>query len=265
LSAARGIDNVWTRALALAEVAARLPAEGQPSVLGEALTTARGIDDAEVRAEALAEVAARLPADKALLVARGIDDAEARSQALAEVVARLPADEALLVERGGIAIMQRRAPRRWEELQLYSDTGQVTHYLLERLRILAMGSRRDCISELVTLLPLINALGGEATISSLALSIISVGIWWPSLSTSNHAVHNSRISQIDRDFRFPVERNDLRMDSKSIDYIYLTIGAGSLLRTVIGLVGTSTDNGLFTACSTVELVWRLRCGSQKRR
>ena len=55
--AARGIDDAGWRAEALAAVAERLPAEEQPSVLGEALAAARGIDDAGSRAEALAAVA----------------------------------------------------------------------------------------------------------------------------------------------------------------------------------------------------------------
>ena len=38
LAAARGIDDAGWRAKALAEVAERLPAEEQPSVLGEALS-----------------------------------------------------------------------------------------------------------------------------------------------------------------------------------------------------------------------------------
>ena len=66
-------------------MAERLPAEEQPSVLGEALSAARGIDDARSRAEALAAVAERLPAEEALAVARGIDDAEWRAKALAAV------------------------------------------------------------------------------------------------------------------------------------------------------------------------------------
>jgi hypothetical protein len=40
---------------------------------------------------------------------------------------------------------------------------------------------------------------------------------------------------------------------KCIDYVYLTIGALGFFRTVIGIVGDSADNGLFTAYSTVGL------------
>src|SRR5512132_3534768 len=59
------------------------------------LDVARGIDDAWSRAEAVAAVAQRLPAEAALDVARGIDDAERRAWALAAVAERLPAEEAL--------------------------------------------------------------------------------------------------------------------------------------------------------------------------
>ena len=75
LDAARGIDNAWSRARALAEMAPRLPAEEQPSVFGEVLDAARGIDNVWSRARALAEVAPRLPAEEGLAVARGIDNA----------------------------------------------------------------------------------------------------------------------------------------------------------------------------------------------
>jgi hypothetical protein len=69
-------------------VAERLPAEEQRRVLGEALDAARGIEDAWRRAEALAKVAERLPAEEALVIARGIDGWR-RAEALAKVAERL--------------------------------------------------------------------------------------------------------------------------------------------------------------------------------
>ena len=47
MSAARGIDDVASRARALAQVAQRLPTQEQLGVFGEALSAARGISDAD--------------------------------------------------------------------------------------------------------------------------------------------------------------------------------------------------------------------------
>jgi hypothetical protein len=160
LLVARGIDDASSRAQALAEVAPLLPPEVRQSVLDEALSTARSIDSAELRADALAVVAPHLPPEQALLVARGIDDASSRAQVLAAVAPRLGMGQLI-------------------DFSL--------HLWIETVHVLAMHTRSDCVADLAAILPLIDAIGGKATIFSLGRSIISVGLWWPSLPAGSPA------------------------------------------------------------------------------
>jgi len=94
LAAAQAIQDEYTRALALSDVAARLPVDQQPAVLAQALAAAQAIQDESSRAEALSAVAARLPADQtdllaqALAAARAIQDEDSRARALSAVAAQ---------------------------------------------------------------------------------------------------------------------------------------------------------------------------------
>jgi hypothetical protein len=93
LEVARIIDIPLARGRALAEIAGRLPPSTDRSNLAiEAVDAVRVIDDAV----ALVDVAQRLPMEarpavllEALAMARGIEDARSRDQALAEVAPRL--------------------------------------------------------------------------------------------------------------------------------------------------------------------------------
>jgi hypothetical protein len=160
LAVVRGIYNAERRALALAEIAPRLPAEEQSAALGEALAAAHAIDDPERGALALAKIAPQLPAEEqpaalgeALAAARGIDDVARRVQALAAVAQRFTKEQAANFP-----------VRQW----------------LDTVRVLAMRGRGDCVTDLVSILPVIDAIDGEAAIRSLGRSIITVGLWWPS-------------------------------------------------------------------------------------
>ena len=75
LSAARGVDDEWQRACAVA-LAARLLPEGRPGALVEALEMARGIGNAACSSHAPTALAPRLRGDElhqALAIARGIE------------------------------------------------------------------------------------------------------------------------------------------------------------------------------------------------
>jgi len=108
------------------------------------LTAARAIDDKWERAEALARVAQT--------AVRGIDDATSRARALAEVTQQLGATQ-----------MSDLIRQEW----------------METVRVLSMRRRGDCIEGMTTVLPLIDAVGGETVVRSLGQSIVSVGKWWP--------------------------------------------------------------------------------------
>ena len=47
------------------------------------------------------------------------------------------------------------------------------------LRLLATRTRRDLLRDLITLLPLLTALGGAEAVAEIARAIRDVGRWWP--------------------------------------------------------------------------------------
>jgi hypothetical protein len=49
---------------------------------------------------------------------------------------------------------------------------------VETIRVLATRQRNECIRDLIAILPILDAIGGEITMRSFARSIISVGHWW---------------------------------------------------------------------------------------
>jgi hypothetical protein len=160
LPVARAITFPFIRPGALLEVAQRLPPEERASALADALAAARamGAEWTSHRAAVLAEVARQLPAveqspviAEAFAAAQSIVDAGQRAGALAAVAERL----------GGAP-----ATDLWFEPWM----GVV--------RTLAMRSRGECVTEFAALAPFIAAIGGNAAISGLAGSIVSVGRWW---------------------------------------------------------------------------------------
>jgi NB-ARC domain len=217
LSAARGIDNAKLRAEALVTIVPQLTPEEQPSVLSDALNAARavdgafwrsgslaavipvllpenalmvarGIDDARWRAEALAVAAARLPLEtqrgvleEALNTARSIDDAAMRAEALAEVAPHLPPEDALVVARG---IDSGRRTLALRAIAARLKMGQITPQWVETVRALAVHARSDCINDLIAIIPIIEAIGGETALRGVARSIISVGLWWQTRRSS---------------------------------------------------------------------------------
>ena len=102
LAVARGVDDAQARAVALAELAKRLPAGQQPGMLREALSAARGVDDAgrergRWRRSHSGCRQRRRWWSRAASMIRG----HAR-QSLAEVAQRLPADEQPECARRGV-------------------------------------------------------------------------------------------------------------------------------------------------------------------
>ena len=97
LDAARQLQNAYSRAQALNNIAPHLPAELQTKVFDEALNAARQIQDEDSRAQALNTIAPQLPTDlqakvfgEALDAARQIQDEYFLSQALSTIAPNLP-------------------------------------------------------------------------------------------------------------------------------------------------------------------------------
>ncbi|WP_322798399.1 ATP-binding protein [Thermoflexus sp.] len=154
LEAARKIGYKRARAEALAALAPQLSG----GLLREALEAARKIQDESARAWALAALAPRLPEDQraqalreALEAARKIQDEEERARVLAELAPQLAA-----LSPSGL-------------YPLWAET----------LPLLARRTRRDLLSDLRALAPVIHALGGEAALWETFRAIRDVGRWWP--------------------------------------------------------------------------------------
>jgi len=124
-------------------------------VLAEALATAKKIGDEDRRAEVLAALAPRLAEfgypQEALTAAREIRDQPQRAKALAALASHLA-----------------KLPRP----VLYSLWD-------ETLPILARRTRRDLLTDLGALAPVIVALGGAKALAETARAIQDAARWWP--------------------------------------------------------------------------------------
>jgi hypothetical protein len=179
LTLARGIENSAWRDSALLKIAPLLPPE-------QGMAVARTIENAQHRAEALAKIASLLRPEEGL-VARGIDDLRWRDKALAEIVPRLALQAHLSIVEEILSSVRRidenlRAEVLSAVASLPSD-GQFAHAFRrqwsETVRMLAMRTRQNCVADFGKILPMMEAIGGEAAIRSLARSINTVGSWWP--------------------------------------------------------------------------------------
>ena len=179
LTLARGIENSAWRDSALLKIAPLLPPE-------QGMAVARTIENAQHRAEALAKIASLLRPEEGLSVARGIDDLRWRDKALAEIVPRLAPEAHLSIVEILSSVRQIDENLRAEVLSavasLPSD-GQFAHAVRrqwsETVRMLAMRTRQNCVADFAKILPMMEAIGGETAIRSLARSINTVGSWWP--------------------------------------------------------------------------------------
>ncbi len=188
LAAARKIEGEWSRSQALAGLSPYLSEPLKEEALREALAAARKIKYEPSRAKALAELVPRLAElgypDKALAAAREIRDADDRAQALAGLAPHLP--EPLLGEALAAARWIRDKESRAQVLAgLEPHVAQLPSQQLypawqETLSVLAIRStRRDLVSDLRALAPVIAALGGEEAVAETFRAIQDVGRWWP--------------------------------------------------------------------------------------
>jgi hypothetical protein len=159
LTEARAIEREDARAQALAGLAPYLSEPLRVTVLQEALTEARAIEREDAlaeywRARVLSLLAPHLSESllqEALTVAREIESEDARAQALEGLVPHV---------------------KQLPVVRLYS-------LWCETLRRLATRTRRDLLSDIQALVPVIAALGGREALVATAQAIIEVGKWFP--------------------------------------------------------------------------------------
>jgi hypothetical protein len=186
LAAAQTIDHGGDLARAVAAVVPQLPEESKAEIVAQTLVAAQTIEDAETRARALAALAPHLPEGlvaQALTTAQAIDDAESRARVLADLVPQLPVG--LVVEALFAVVTIYDTESRAKALEalalLLAGLQPAELYLRWRqaLRVLARRAREDVLSDLVALVPVIEALGGRDAIEETAQAILDVGRWWP--------------------------------------------------------------------------------------
>ncbi|MBW4597593.1 MAG: hypothetical protein KME46_33015, partial [Brasilonema angustatum HA4187-MV1] len=149
LAAAKQIQNESSRAQALTAIASKLP----PELLPEALAAAKQIQNESSRAQALTAIASKLPPEllpEALAAAKQIQNEGYRAEVLkvlAIPLSKIPTD------------------------QLYS-------YWEKTLDELSLRDRRNLLTDIEKLVPVIFALGNNAAIASISCSIQKVARWW---------------------------------------------------------------------------------------
>jgi hypothetical protein len=173
LAATREIGDPWHRSEALAALAPRLAALGNPT---EALDTARVIEDKRRRNQVLAVLAAP-GIDQALAAARWIGNQGHRSEPPA---APEELDRALVTAR---AIMDHG--RRSEALEALATRlaklplGKLHPLWCASLRISATRTRKGLLTDLRALIPAMSTLGGADALIEVSCGIEEVGRWWP--------------------------------------------------------------------------------------
>jgi len=191
LAHARHVPDAAQRGAALAALSPRLVELGD---VQEALTAAREIEDEDDRSEALAGLSPHLPEAEregvlreALAAAREIEDESTRSEALAGLSPHLPE-----AEREGLLREALAAAReiRWEDDRSKVLAGLAPHLAKfpytalfslwnETLRILSTRRRRDLLSDIRALAPVVVALGGGEAVRETVDAIQDVCRWWP--------------------------------------------------------------------------------------
>lgn len=130
---------------------------------GRALIVAQNIEDEPFRSAVLTELALQLfergYTEEAVAATRSIISADTRGQVLTRLAKVVAAQMSTDPTPAHIVWMEAL----WEEV----------------LPVLAAHSRRDILSDLSALVPLIAALGGVAVIREIVQAILDVGRWWP--------------------------------------------------------------------------------------
>ena len=182
LEAARAIGDEYDLAQALSDLAPHLPQQ----LLPQAFEAARAIRNEEYLAQALSKLAPHLPQQllpHALEAARAIRNEYYRAQVLSNLAPHLP--QQLLPQALEAA---RAIPSEYNRAQALSHLAPHLAKLLptslyplwcHTLHILARRRRRDLLSDIRELAPVIIALGHPQTVAEIARAIQDVGRQWP--------------------------------------------------------------------------------------
>ncbi|MBW4500622.1 MAG: hypothetical protein KME57_13945 [Scytonema hyalinum WJT4-NPBG1] len=179
LTAAKLIQDEYSRARALAALADKLP-----QVLPEALAAAKLIQSETSRATALAALADKLPIDllpEALTAAKLIQDESDRAEALAALADKLP--EVLPEALAAAKLIQDEYSRAQPLAALALPLSKIPTTLLfpvwgQTLHELSLRTRRNLLSDIEKLVPVIFALGGQEAIAEVSCAISNVARWW---------------------------------------------------------------------------------------
>jgi hypothetical protein len=185
--------RLHSRAKVLAGLVAWLSGKDQADVFQEALTVAR--TEGSEADSALTEVIHHAPdrlLDQALAAVRAMGDSSWRADALAHLAGRVPEPQrAALVDEAlttALAVDGAASPSRVIAELVAGDghgsrqSHELSHWR-RRWRPLLMGSstrgRPGLLADLEVLLPILEGIGGLATLAQTSDAIIDVGEWWP--------------------------------------------------------------------------------------
>ncbi|WP_017714973.1 NB-ARC domain-containing protein [Kamptonema formosum] len=178
LSAALSIQYPLYRAYALRALADKLP-----EVLPDALKAAQSIQDKLYRAYALRALADKLPEvlPDALQAAQSIHDEWGRAKALSVLADKLPevlppalqAAQSIEDEKLRVPVLRALAPRLSQipPARLFPLWRDALHSLSRR-------TRKNLLSDLGALVPVMFALGGEKALAEIAGAVQDVARWW---------------------------------------------------------------------------------------
>ncbi len=189
LAYARQVPDPGQRARALSGLAPHLPPDLKEQVLREALAAAQEIRDEFDRAEALSGLAPHLPPEllrEALAAAQEIETDSDRARALSGLAPHLPPEllrEALAAAQeirdadDRARALSGLAPRWAEWVQKDRDAAYAPWP--ETLHALAGRPRKDLLSDIRALSPVLAALGGAEAVQEALRAVQDVGRWWP--------------------------------------------------------------------------------------
>ena len=181
LTAAPSIQSESARAVVLSDLAPLLP----ENLLNEALTAARSIQDEKYRAVVLSDLAPLLPENllkEALTAAGSIQNEEYRAGVPSDIAALLP--ENLLKEAltAGRSIQDKyyraHALSKLAEKLSQMEQNQLFPYWRDTLHILSVGTRKNLLSDIKVLIPIISSLGDKKGLKHTADAILDVSRWW---------------------------------------------------------------------------------------
>ncbi|MBN2548831.1 MAG: hypothetical protein JXB15_06725 [Anaerolineales bacterium] len=186
LQIARGIEYEIWRADALTMLIPYLSQEFRHRVLEETLLTIWGISDEDIQLDILVELTKHLPEDSFMQTLQAIGNIVKLDfwiRFLSRLASRLPENKLVEVFQADQKIndieTRTEAFIRLAPYLAVFSFDSLESLWQETLPILASRTRRDLLSDLAALEPMIFALGGQEAIVEVFHAIQDVGRWWP--------------------------------------------------------------------------------------